>query len=90
MAKRTDRSATGLRDILFNEIQELQSGNGDPRRASAVANLARQIVNTVKVELEALRQIDAMGKEGGVAEMGTLLLGTSDAAGGVKDKRTDR
>ena len=82
----TDKSRTsqGLRDILFNEIEALQSGSGDPRRALAVSQLAGQIVNTVRVELDLMRQLRlAEGVEAGDAKVGTLELGTSQIAGGV-------
>jgi hypothetical protein len=58
MTKPITRTSEGLRDV-FNEIEELQQRNGDPRRALAVSNVARQIINTVRVELEYARAQDA-------------------------------
>lgn len=73
-AKRT-RTSEGLRDVLFDEIEELRSGKGDPTKSLAVAHLARQIVNTAKVEIEFQRHLDAMKASGGPAELGGLRLG---------------
>ncbi len=71
-----DRTSQALRNILFNEIEALQAGTGDPQKAMAVANLARQIVNTVKVELEFANQLARIKEMGGDAEIGTLVLGS--------------
>ena len=72
----SERTSQALRDVLFNEIEELQSGKGDPQKALAVANLARQIVNTVKVELEFVNQMARLKETGAEAQIGTLALGT--------------
>jgi hypothetical protein len=76
-AKKIERTTQGLRDILFNEIEELQTDAADPRKAMAVANLARQIVNTAKVELEFVRGLQAAKESGGSAELGSLRLGSA-------------
>lgn len=71
------RTTKGLRDVLFDEIDQLRNGDGDPQRAMAVANLAKQIINIAKVELdfhrESLRQQE-MGKS---LDMGNMQLGSS-------------
>lgn len=74
--KKADRTTKGLRDILFNEIEELQTGAGDPQKAMAVANLARQIVSTAKIELEFVRSLKDIKESGGSAELGALRLGS--------------
>jgi len=73
----SERTTKGLRDILFDEIEALRGEKGDPTRAQAVANLARQIMNTARVEMEFLRTIDAATKSGGSVELGKLELGSS-------------
>lgn len=64
MAKKNDtsimaspmlRTSAGLRDALFDELDSLRDGTGNPTRANAVAKLADQVVNTVKMELEVQR-----------------------------------
>lgn len=46
------RTSAGLREALFQEIEALRAGKSDARQAMAVAKLAQQIVNSVRVEIE--------------------------------------
>lgn len=46
------RTTAYLRDLLMDEIEELRSGNGDAAKAMSVATLAKQVIGTVKLELE--------------------------------------
>lgn len=72
------RTTQGLRDILFDEIAELRGKDGNPQKSMAVANLAKQIINTAKVELE-FRQVMAENEASGHAvdlSLGGLRLGT--------------
>ncbi len=87
MAKRNGnggvaRTSRGLRDVLFDEIEELRAGAGDPTKSMAVANLAKQIINTAKVELDFHRQIAKHEAEGTPIQMGSLELGTIAASAG--------
>ena len=49
----TERTSAGLCEALFEEFDLLRNGKSDPHRASAVAKLAVQIINTKKLEIEA-------------------------------------
>ena len=49
------RSSAGLRDAIFDEIDAIRDGTGNPTRANAVAKLAAGIVETVRMELEVQR-----------------------------------
>ena len=51
--KLTERTSSGLCDALFEEFDFLRNGLSDSHRASAVAKLAVQIINTKKLEIEA-------------------------------------
>ena len=51
--KVTEKTSTGLCDALFDEFDLLRNGLSDSHRASAVAKLAVQIINTKKLEIEA-------------------------------------
>lgn len=51
--KTTERTSAGLCEALFEEFDLLRTGLSDPHRASAVAKLAVQIINTKKLEIEA-------------------------------------
>ncbi len=71
------RNTRGLRDLLFDEIDELRTGDGNPEKSMAVANLAKQIVNTAKVELDFQRIIQDHNAAGTpLPEIGTLALGS--------------
>ena len=52
-SKYTERTSAGLCDALFEEFDMLRNGTSDPSRASAVAKLAVQIINTKRLEIEA-------------------------------------
>ena len=73
MAKRTTQC---LRDALFDELDELRSGKGDPVKAQAVAQLAKQIMNTARVEMEFVRTIAASEVTGKPIGLGHLALGS--------------
>jgi len=51
--KVTKKTSAGLCEALFEEFDLLRNGLSDPHRASAVAKLAVQIINTKKLEIEA-------------------------------------
>lgn len=53
MIKNTERTSAGLCEALFEEFDLLRNGLSDAHRASAVAKLAVQIINTKKLEIEA-------------------------------------
>ena len=75
--KATQRTTHGLRDILFDEIDAMRGPDADPRRAVAVANLAKQIIGTAKVELEFHRTMSELSAAGGGnVSLGTLALGS--------------
>lgn len=74
--RRQTRTSQGLRDVLFDEIEELRSGDGDPTKSMAVANLAKQIINIAKVEIEFHRQIVAAAESGHPLTLGKMELGS--------------
>jgi hypothetical protein len=71
MTKKITRTSEGLRNALFDEMDNLRSGTSDTKRASMVAKLANTIVSVAKVEMEHARYED-MPKLGS----DTLKLGT--------------
>jgi hypothetical protein len=74
------RTSQGLRDILFDEIEGLREGTRDPTEAMAVANLAKQIINVAKVEIDFHRQAAALDAGGAPMQMGSLQLGSPVAS----------
>lgn len=75
-----NRTSHGLRDALFDELEQLRGDSPDPQRAMAVANVAKQIVNIAKVELDFHREAVKHAESGARLEMGTMQLGSSSAA----------
>jgi hypothetical protein len=57
------RSAAGLRDTLFEELETLRSGQSDTDQAKAVAVLADVIIKTAKLELDAVKIVDERGEK---------------------------
>lgn len=76
--KKVKRTSQGLRDILFDELEELRHGDGDPSKALAVANLAKQIINVAKVEMDYLNTSMKLQEAGNTMKLGMMELG-SDA-----------
>jgi hypothetical protein len=71
-----DRTAQGLRDALFDEIDALRSGNGDRRRSMAVVAAAKAVLGTVQIEIDYQQHIALMSKTGDDAgKLGRLRLG---------------
>lgn len=77
MAKKAKRTSQDLRDALFDEIEQLRGGDGDPTRAMAVANLAKQIINVAKVEMDFHREALKHAEAGRTMPMGQMQLGSS-------------
>lgn len=46
------RTAHGLRDVLFDALDDLRSGKIDANKAGATARVAAQIVDSVKLQIE--------------------------------------
>lgn len=51
MAK-IERTSAGLRDALFDAIENLREGNIEAADGKAIAALSQQICNTVSLEIE--------------------------------------
>lgn len=77
------RSAQGLRDALFAEIEELRSGEGNPTKAQAVAKLAAQIINITKTEIEFQESVLRYAEKGQALALGGMQLGPAASANGT-------
>lgn len=53
--KKIDRTSAGLREALFTSMEQLRAGDIEAMDAKAMASLAREIVNTVRLEIEVQR-----------------------------------
>jgi hypothetical protein len=84
LTKKTKRTTHGLRDILFDELEELRTGDGDPTKATAVANLARQIIGVANLEMR-FHEMQIKAAEKAVpVNMGAMELGTPVASADAK------
>lgn len=57
-----ERTAEGLRDALFDELNLLRSGEATTGHARALANIARLILEAARMELQEIRQIQSAGR----------------------------
>lgn len=64
----SDLSATTLKNHLWETLKDLKAGNVQPGQADAIASQAREILRTVKVQL----QISAQSKRSVPAELITF------------------
>ncbi len=69
------RTTEGLRDLLFDEIDALRADNADVAKSVAVANIAKQIINVAKCELEFKRVLMQHEEAGRPMELGDMRLG---------------
>lgn len=53
----TVRTSAGLRDALFDELDNLKNGTSNPAKANAIAKLSDQVIATVKMELDVQKHI---------------------------------
>lgn len=65
-----ERSAEGLRDALFDELNLLRTGEATTAHARALANVARLIIETARLELQTLKEIKRANE--------SLRLGSGD------------
>jgi hypothetical protein len=46
------KTIEGLREALFDEINELRSGKGNLQRARAIAQLGAQAIDSIRVQIQ--------------------------------------
>lgn len=66
---RVERTPRGLADALFDSMDKLNAGTSSVEECRAIANTARVIVGVARLEIEAVRLADGMGKR---VQFGTL------------------
>lgn len=58
---KTVRTAFGLRDLLFDELDDLRAGKSTAQKAGAISRVAREIVSSVKMEIERQKHLATIG-----------------------------
>ena len=48
-------SITGLRKVLYSQIDQVVSGNADYKKANSVTQSAQSILNSYKIQLTAMK-----------------------------------
>lgn len=71
------RTSSGLCDVLFDELDNLRSGKSDFHRASSVAKLANQIIQTKQLEIIAADKLRLGARIKSVALNKPLALGSA-------------
>ena len=46
------KTTEGLRDALFDEINSLRTGNGNLQRARVLAQLAGQVIDSLRIQIQ--------------------------------------
>ena len=79
---RTERTSTGLRDYLFEELDALRNGDSNPQRAGAAAKISREINNSVRVEIAHQHFVQSLQNAGNkVCKPAKLQLGSNEKTG---------
>lgn len=76
------RTSAHLREMLFQEMEKVQSGQSDPQISASMCRLSSEIVRTVRLELEYAREIRASGDATATVspiDLGTPMLGVQAA-----------
>lgn len=55
--QKTDRTTAGLRDALFDALDDLNSGKRSPTDILAVCRVAAEIINSVGIEIEFFKNV---------------------------------
>ncbi len=66
------KTTEGLRDALFEEINLLRANKTTPNRARALSQLARDVIDSIRVQIQYQRLITGKGDK-------PLQLGSPDA-----------
>lgn len=73
------RTSAGLRDALIDEWDAIRDGKSNPQKAQAIAKLACQIINSVKMEIEFFSHVQS-ARSGKVALSRPIHLTAERAA----------
>lgn len=57
-----ERTAEGLRDALFDELNLLRAGDATTGHARALANVARLILESARLEIQEIKRMAEVGK----------------------------
>jgi hypothetical protein len=58
------KKISDLRETLFDTIEGIKSGKIDVEKAKAITNIAQVLVNSAKVEVDFLKNVNQQGNTG--------------------------
>jgi hypothetical protein len=82
------RTSAGLRDVLFDELEDLKAGNSNPARARSVAMLANSLLQSVAVDIEYHKYVSDISAKHSGAKLGTIEMGRQTPLSGREDTDT--
>lgn len=65
--EKVTRSSKGLRDMLFDELDRLRSGEVSPARVNVLAKTTAQILSTVRLEVDLMKSAISLGRTKGIS-----------------------
>lgn len=65
------KTAEGLRDALFDEINLLRQNKTTPNRARAISQLARDVIDSIRVQIQHQRLMKEVGDKGPGVNLGS-------------------
>lgn len=70
--KEVPKTTEGLRDALFDELNELRAGRSNPQKSRAIAQMADKIIDSIRVQIQYGRLLHDQNKT-----QKPMFLGTS-------------
>jgi hypothetical protein len=64
-----------LRETLFDTIEGIKNGKIDVEKAKAITNIAQVLVNSAKVEVDFLKNVNQQGNTGFISDSGKKQIG---------------
>jgi hypothetical protein len=83
--EKTERNSSGLREMLFEQIDGVRNGSIDPKKAKTIASLAMTIIKSVEVEMQFREQQASLKKMGEPTGLGALPL--AEETGSEEEER---
>lgn len=74
---KTIRTSEGLRDMLFDELDNLRSGNTSPQHSREICRVSNVIINSLMAEIQ-FHKVVVNGQERETAPTTVLRLGQSE------------
>jgi hypothetical protein len=68
------KKISDLRETLFDTIEGIKSGKIDVEKAKAITNIAQVLVNSAKVEVDFLKNVNQQGNTGFISDSNVKQL----------------